>query len=185
MDEDGEVKTEPATVGGDVEDEQQETMTSEQLEKLEEVYEAKQSEQKNLFLIVFQRFIMVLTEHIQSCERQRKTFKNYWFFWTITRLQQVFFEVTISVELLWQIIETNWFSFYSTTCISSSLSTHSKSFSSPATSTRTFCSSSDNFDRCALEAFVFDEFHHIIKGRTYLADRTDHSWNLFGKEYNL
>ncbi|RWS23790.1 nuclear cap-binding protein subunit 1-like protein, partial [Leptotrombidium deliense] len=66
--------------------------TEEVVEKLEEKLESAQSDQKNLFLIVFQRFIMLLSEHIQSCESQGKTFKNYWFRWMIGRLQQMFFE---------------------------------------------------------------------------------------------
>ncbi|RWS16426.1 nuclear cap-binding protein subunit 1-like protein [Dinothrombium tinctorium] len=64
----------------------------EMVEKLEEKLESAQSDQKNLFLIIFQRFIMLLSEHIQSCESQNKSFKNLWFRWMIGRLQQVFFE---------------------------------------------------------------------------------------------
>lgn len=65
----------------------------ETVEKLEEKLESLKNEQKNLFLIIFQRFIMILTEHIQSCEAQGTSFRNYWFFWTLSRLQEVFFEV--------------------------------------------------------------------------------------------
>ncbi len=68
-------------------------VTYEAVEKLEEKLDSLQNEQKNLFLIIFQRFIMVLTEHIQSCEVQGTSFRNYWFFWTLSRLQEVFFEV--------------------------------------------------------------------------------------------
>jgi nuclear cap-binding protein subunit 1 len=60
---------------------------------MEERLESAQSDQKNLFLIIFQRFIMLLSEHIQRYESQGKSFKNHWFRWTIGRLQQVFFEV--------------------------------------------------------------------------------------------
>ena len=38
--------------------------TEEQVEKLEERLEAAQADQKNLFLIIFQRFIMILSEHL-------------------------------------------------------------------------------------------------------------------------
>lgn len=64
----------------------------ERIEKLEERYENAQSEQKNLFLTIFQRFIMLLSEHIQSCEAQSRSFKNHWFRWCIGRLQQIFYE---------------------------------------------------------------------------------------------
>lgn len=64
----------------------------ERIEKLEERYENAQSEQKNLFLIIFQRFIMLLSEHIQTCESQSRSFKNHWFRWCIGRLQQIFYE---------------------------------------------------------------------------------------------
>ena len=70
-------------------------MTTETIEKLEEKLDSAQNEQKNLFLVIFQRFIMILTEHIQSCEAQNQSFRNYWFFWTLSRLQEVFFQVCI------------------------------------------------------------------------------------------
>lgn len=62
------------------------------IEKLEERYENAQSEQKNLFLTIFQRFIMLLSEHIQTCESKGRSFKNHWFRWCIGRLQQIFYE---------------------------------------------------------------------------------------------
>merc|ERR550519_861209 len=42
--------------------------TEEQVEKLEERLEAAQADQKNLFLIIFQRFIMILSEHLVRCD---------------------------------------------------------------------------------------------------------------------
>lgn len=62
------------------------------IEKLEERFENAQSEQKNLFVTIFQRFIMLLSEHIQTCEMQGRSFKNHWFRWCIGRLQQIFYE---------------------------------------------------------------------------------------------
>lgn len=73
--------------------EEQTTITYEMIEKLEEKLDSAQSEQKNLFLIILQRFIMILTEHIQSCEAHGKSFRNYWYFWTMSRLQEVLFLV--------------------------------------------------------------------------------------------
>lgn len=76
-----------------VKDQEMTDITEDNIEKLEEKLETAYSDQKNLFLIVFQHFIMLLSEHIQSCESQNKSFKNHWFRWCIGRLQQIFFEV--------------------------------------------------------------------------------------------
>ena len=80
-----------STARKDVGEEEPESF-DERIEKLEERYENAQSEQKNLFLTIFQRFIMLLSEHIQSCESQSRSFKNHWFRWCIGRLQQIFYE---------------------------------------------------------------------------------------------
>ena len=49
-----------------------------QVEKLEEKLEAAQGDQKNLFLIIFQRFIMILSEHLVRCDTDGVDFKNPW-----------------------------------------------------------------------------------------------------------
>lgn len=64
--------------------------TEEQVEKLEEKLEAAQADQKNLFLIIFQRFIMILSEHLVRCDTDGVNFKTPWYHWTIGRLQQIF-----------------------------------------------------------------------------------------------
>lgn len=64
----------------------------EDMDRIEDRLEAAQSEQKNLFLIVFQRFIMVLTEHLASCESRGVDFMTPWFKWVLERLQNVFLE---------------------------------------------------------------------------------------------
>ncbi|CAB4063026.1 NCBP1 [Lepeophtheirus salmonis] len=64
--------------------------TEEQVEKLEEKLESAQADQKNLFLIIFQRFIMIFSEHIARCDADDVDFKTSWYTWTIGRLQQVF-----------------------------------------------------------------------------------------------
>ncbi|TNN67119.1 Nuclear cap-binding protein subunit 1 [Liparis tanakae] len=58
---------------GDEEDmdknsEDEEGQLEEQIDRLQEKVESAQSEQKNLFLVIFQRFIMLLTEHLARCE---------------------------------------------------------------------------------------------------------------------
>ncbi|XP_022097425.1 nuclear cap-binding protein subunit 1-like [Acanthaster planci] len=64
--------------------------TESQMERLQESLEAAQSEQKNLFLIIFQRFIIILTEHIVNCENRGVTFHTPWYNYCIQRLQQIF-----------------------------------------------------------------------------------------------
>ncbi|GAB6031226.1 Component of the cap-binding complex (CBC) [Chamberlinius hualienensis] len=72
-----------------LEREDKEKPTAEMVERMEEKLEAAQSDQKNLFLIIFQRFIMILTEHIAKCEGEEKPYNTNWYKWTIGRLQQV------------------------------------------------------------------------------------------------
>ena len=61
-----------------------------QVEKLEDRLEAAQADQKNLFLIIFQRFIMILSEHLVRCDTDAVDFKTPWFMWTVGRLHQIF-----------------------------------------------------------------------------------------------
>lgn len=64
--------------------------TEEMVERMEEKLEAAQADQKNLFLIIFQRFIMILSEHLVKCDTDGKDYNTHWYKWTIGRLQQVF-----------------------------------------------------------------------------------------------
>ncbi|XP_033634615.1 nuclear cap-binding protein subunit 1-like [Asterias rubens] len=61
-----------------------------EIERLQESLETAQSEQKNLFLIIFQRFIMILTEHIATSENRGVAFRTPWYNYCIQRLQQIF-----------------------------------------------------------------------------------------------
>jgi nuclear cap-binding protein subunit 1 len=67
--------------------------SEEEVDKLEERLESSQADQKNLFLIVFQRFIMILSEHIAHCDTDCKSVNTPWYQWTIGRLQEVFMQV--------------------------------------------------------------------------------------------
>lgn len=98
-----EAKEKLTQVNDDGDEVSTEQITYETIEKLEEKLDSARNEQKNLFLIIFQRFIMILTEHIQSCEAQGESFRNYWFFWTLSRLQEVFFEYN---EYIFKFIST-------------------------------------------------------------------------------
>ncbi len=80
--------------------------TEEQVEKLEEKLEAAQAQQKNLFLIIFQRFIMILSEHLVRCDTDGVDFKSPWYFWTVGRLQQVFMMHHEQVEKYSTTLET-------------------------------------------------------------------------------
>lgn len=60
-----------------------------QLEELTEKLENAQRTQKQLFLIVFQRFIMILTEHIVRSEQQQTDLNTQWFKYTTERLREI------------------------------------------------------------------------------------------------
>jgi len=80
--------------------------TEEHVEKLEEKLEAAQADQKNLFLIIFQRFIMILSEHLVHCDTDGMDFKTPWYMWTVGRLQQVFMMHHEQVEKYSTTLET-------------------------------------------------------------------------------
>lgn len=67
--------------------------SEEMVEKMEEKLEAANVDQKRLFLIIFQRFIMILSEHLVRCDTDGRDFDTDWYRWTIGRLQQVFLMV--------------------------------------------------------------------------------------------
>ncbi|XP_078375127.1 nuclear cap-binding protein subunit 1-like isoform X2 [Oculina patagonica] len=60
-----------------------------QLDELTEKLENAQRAQKQLFLIVFQRFIMILTEHIVRSEQHQLDVHTQWFKYTTERLREV------------------------------------------------------------------------------------------------
>jgi nuclear cap-binding protein subunit 1 len=80
--------------------------TEETVEKLEERLEAAQADQKNLFLIIFQRFIMILSEHLVRCDTDAVDFKNPWYLWTVGRLHQIFMLHHEQVERYSSTLET-------------------------------------------------------------------------------
>lgn len=80
--------------------------TEEMVERMEEKLEAAQADQKNLFLIVFQRFIMILSEHLVRCDTDGRDYNTHWYKWTIGRLQQVFLEHQEQVQKYSSTLET-------------------------------------------------------------------------------
>merc|ERR1712083_508686 len=80
--------------------------SEEAVEKLEERLEAAQADQKNLFLIIFQRFIMILTDHLARCDTDGIDFKTPWYKWTNGRLQQIFLMHHEQVEKYSTTLET-------------------------------------------------------------------------------
>lgn len=70
------------------------------IERAEEKLEAAYVDQKKLFLIIFQRFIMILTEHLVKCDTDGRDPDTDWYRWTIGRLQQVFMTVSNEVKLV-------------------------------------------------------------------------------------
>lgn len=80
--------------GVDLIDESEDVPTEEMIERMEDRLEAAQSEQKNLFLIIFQRFIIILTDHLAKCESDGSDYNTHWYKWVVERLQQVFLLVS-------------------------------------------------------------------------------------------
>merc|ERR1712173_2548 len=80
--------------------------SEEAVEKLEERLEAAQADQKNLFLIIFQRFIMILSEHLVRCDTDGIDFKTPWYKSTNGRLQQIFLMHHEQVEKYSTTLET-------------------------------------------------------------------------------
>jgi len=63
---------------------------AEDLQKMQEQVDAAAAEQKKLFLIVFQRFIMILSDHLVRCETLHKDFRSPWYKSTMDRLKEIF-----------------------------------------------------------------------------------------------
>lgn len=80
-----------------------ETPNSEMIERMVEKLEGAQSQQKNLFLIIFQRFIIMLTEHFGQCETEGIEWNTVRYKWVIERLQEVFL---MHHELVFKYIST-------------------------------------------------------------------------------
>uniref|UniRef100_A0A3P9L725 Nuclear cap binding protein subunit 1 n=1 Tax=Oryzias latipes TaxID=8090 RepID=A0A3P9L725_ORYLA len=76
----------------------EEGQLEEQIERLQEKVESAQSEQKNLFLVIFQRFIMLLTEHLVRCETGSVDISTPWYKNCIERLQQVFLMHHVTIQ---------------------------------------------------------------------------------------
>ncbi|CAK6965361.1 nuclear cap-binding protein subunit 1 [Scomber scombrus] len=88
---------------GDEEDmdknsEDEEGQLEEQIDRLQEKVESAQSEQKNLFLVIFQRFIMLLTEHLVRCETGSVDVTTPWYKNCIERLQQIFLMHHVTIQ---------------------------------------------------------------------------------------
>ncbi|CAK9293128.1 unnamed protein product [Gordionus sp. m RMFG-2023] len=65
-------------------------VTPEDLERMEEKMEALKNEQKRLLLISLQRFIIVLGEYLVKCDNESINYSTPWYKYTSGRLQQIF-----------------------------------------------------------------------------------------------
>lgn len=74
---------------------------------MEERLEAAHMDQKRLFLIVFQRFIMILSEHLVRCDTDARDHDTHWYRNTIQRLRQVFLVVSGVVCFLFVFLSTS------------------------------------------------------------------------------
>jgi len=86
-----------------VDDVDDDVPSEEAIDRMEERLEAATSAQKNLFLVIFQRFMIVLTEHLARCESVNVDYNTPWFKWVIERLQQVFL---MHHELVYRYVNT-------------------------------------------------------------------------------
>ncbi|OWR49725.1 nuclear cap-binding protein subunit 1 [Danaus plexippus] len=68
----------------------QDKPTEEAVERMEERLEMAHTDQKRLFLIVFQRFIMILSEHLVRADTDARDPHTHWYRATLARLRQVF-----------------------------------------------------------------------------------------------
>uniref|UniRef100_UPI00358EA7C0 nuclear cap-binding protein subunit 1 isoform X1 n=2 Tax=Myxine glutinosa TaxID=7769 RepID=UPI00358EA7C0 len=85
-------------------------LVEEQVDRLQERLEAAQSEQKNLFLVIFQRFIMILTEHLVRCETTGTDIHTPWYNNCIQRLQQTFLQHQNTIQQYMVTLENLLFS---------------------------------------------------------------------------
>ncbi|KPJ15801.1 Nuclear cap-binding protein subunit 1 [Papilio machaon] len=65
-------------------------MNKHAVERMEERLELAHTDQKRLFLIVFQRFIMILSEHLVRCDTDARDPNTHWYRSTVARLRHVF-----------------------------------------------------------------------------------------------
>ncbi|XP_057300654.1 nuclear cap-binding protein subunit 1-B-like [Hydractinia symbiolongicarpus] len=70
----------------------------EEIEELTEKVETAKKDQKELFLIVFQRFTMIITEHIAECNREGRRIANSWYRYTLQRLQEIFLLYHVEID---------------------------------------------------------------------------------------
>lgn len=75
------------------------------VERMEEKLEAANVDQKRLFLIVFQRFIMILSEHLVRSDTDGRDPDTDWYRWTVGRLQQVFLMVMYKYVPIWKLFK--------------------------------------------------------------------------------
>lgn len=64
-----------------------------------------------IYILLFQRFIMILSEHLVKCDTDGIPFNTHWYKYTIGRLQQVFLAVSISFFFFFfpQRLNKTWF----------------------------------------------------------------------------
>lgn len=62
-----------------------------EVERLSDDLESSQVEQKQVFLVVFQRFVMMLTQHIAKCEQQQKEVNTTTFNAGLDRLREILY----------------------------------------------------------------------------------------------
>lgn len=75
-------------------DDDDDVPSEEKIERMEERLDNMVAALKNLMIFVLTKCVTMITGHISRCESDGKPFKDYWFRWSIYRLQSVLFEVS-------------------------------------------------------------------------------------------
>lgn len=66
--------------------------SEDQIERMEESVESMYGEAKDQLIYILKSMIGKIKNHMQKCESNGKSYKNYWFRWALFRLQQLLFQ---------------------------------------------------------------------------------------------
>jgi len=64
-----------------------------QVEEMEEKVMESERTQKDMFLIICQRMIGIVTEHLSTCDQEGVDYETTWFFSSIDHFRQILFQV--------------------------------------------------------------------------------------------
>ena len=68
-----------------------------EVEQLEEKVEECVRMQKDMFLVISQRMIIVLTEHLSTCDQEGVDYETTWFLSTLDNFRQLLVQASLTV----------------------------------------------------------------------------------------